>query len=284
MELDQLRALDAIAAEGTLSAAAQTLRVSQPALSRSMQRLEAEFNHPLFDRTGRRITLNETGRTAVDWSRQILRDIRLMREAVELTARRTRTVRVGTVAPAPLCLLASLMMERFPQETLTSDTLTSSEVERHVADGTLDLGIIAQKPSSPALRSCELMHERLSVALPPNHPLAARESVTADQLDGETFLILTDIGFWRERVDRSLPHSTFIEQRDRGVFDRLRHSTPYCTFVTDAPFMLDAMTGRALVPIDDDMAKATFSLIIRSDAQGLPERLFDWAANRHSRQ
>ena len=120
--------------------------------------------------------------------------------------------------------------------------------------------------------------------MPPNHPLAARKSITAEQLDGETFLILTDIGFWRERVDRALPHSTFIEQRDRGVFDRLRLSTPYCTFVTDAPFMLDAITGRALVPIDDDMALATFSLIIRSDVQGLPERLFDWVSTQQSRR
>ena len=54
MELEQLRQLDAIARRGTMSAAARALHLSQPALSRSLARLEAELGQPLFDRLGRR--------------------------------------------------------------------------------------------------------------------------------------------------------------------------------------------------------------------------------------
>lgn len=54
MDFDQLRQLDAIDREGTISAAAERLHLSQPALSRSVQRLEAELGQPLFDRSGRR--------------------------------------------------------------------------------------------------------------------------------------------------------------------------------------------------------------------------------------
>ncbi len=64
-ELNQLEQLLTVAECGTLSAAAEKLHLSQPALSRSMQRLEAELSVPLFSRQKNKIALNENGRLAV---------------------------------------------------------------------------------------------------------------------------------------------------------------------------------------------------------------------------
>ena len=201
-----------------MSAAARALHISQPALSRSVQRLEADLGTPLFSRVGRRVALNDAGRTAVDWARQILRDERLMRDAIDSVALRARALRVGTVAPAPLWRLTGLMVEAFPRETLTSEIKDEEAVVRGVLDGTFDLGIVCEPPTNPLLRSCELMCESLAVTLPPNHPLASRASIPLSELDGSTFLILTGIGFWRSLVERALPHATFIGQDDRMVF------------------------------------------------------------------
>lgn len=280
MELEQMRQLDAIERSGTLSAAARELHLSQPALSRSVQRLEAELGYPLFLREGRHIELNEAGRVAVDWARQILRDERLMREAVDAAARRAWTLHVGTVAPAPLWLLTSIMLERFPRETLTTETCSAEEVERGVTSGALDVGIVAEAPASPLLRSCVLMREQLSVVLPPNHPLAARTSVTMADLDGNSFLLFSDIGFWRERVDAALPHATFVEQHDRTVFSQLIRSTPHCFFTSDSPFQGGLPPARITVPIDDDAARATFYLIVRTDAGPVAAQTFAWAQTR----
>lgn len=280
MELEQLRQLDAIEREGTMSAAARALHLSQPALSRSVQRLEDELGTPLFSREGRRAVLNEAGRAAVDWARQILRDERLMRDAIDSAVRRARSLRVGTVAPAPLWRLTGLMVEAFPRETLTSETEDEEEVVRGVLDGTFDLGIVCERPTNPLLSCCELMRESLSVTLPPNHPLASRASVPLAQLDGSTFLILTGIGFWRELVERALPHATFIEQDDRIVFSQLARTTRHCTFVTDAPYMEnDPVPGRTVVPLEDSEAHVTFYLVARVGAAGLAARLFDWASS-----
>ena len=90
MDLDQLRQFDAIARQGTMSAAARALHLSQPALSRSLARLEAELGQPLVDRPGRRLVLNDAGRVALEHARQILRDERAMRAALDDVARRTR--------------------------------------------------------------------------------------------------------------------------------------------------------------------------------------------------
>ena len=277
MELEQMRQLDAIERAGTMSAAARSLHLSQPALSRSVQRLEADLGTPLFSRDGRRAVLNDAGRVAVDWARQILRDERLMRDAVDSVVRRARALRVGTVAPAPLWRLTGLMVEAFPRETLVSETAEESAVVSGVLDGTFDLGIVCERPANPLLRSCELMHENLSVTLPPNHPLASRASASLRELDGSTFLILTGIGFWRGLVERALPHATFIGQDDRVVFAQLARTTPHCTFVTDAPYMEnDPVPGRATVPLEDPEAHVTFYLVARANGTGLAARFFDW--------
>lgn len=276
MELEQMRQIDAIARTGTMSAAADELHISQPALSRSIQRLEAELGCALFDRVGRRVELNEIGRVAVDWARELLRDERLMREKISTVAQRARALRVASVAPAPLWRLTGLMVERFPSETLTSELVDEHAVMRGVAEGVYDLGIATEPSHMPGLVSCELMCESLSVTLPPNHPLAARRQVAFADLAGETFLIFTDIGFWREIVDHEIPGATYIEQRDRMVFMQLSYSTPHCTFISDAPFQSDPVPGRAVVPIVDDGAHAVFYLIARADARGIASGLFSW--------
>lgn len=284
MDLGQLRQLVAIADEETMSAAADVLRMPQPTLSRSIRRLEDDFGFALFDRVGRKVTLNDAGRTAVEWARQLLRDEQLMREAVETSARQTQMLRVGTVAPAPLWRLTALLVERFPRETLTSRMLDQQGIIHMVSNGTLDLGIIeANIPSAKpkalrdaGLRSCPLMVEELSIILPPSHPLAAYKSLTAAQLDRETFLIMTDIGFWRQRVDHALPHATFIEQNDSMVFSQLAHSSPYCMFITNAPFRGDPPAGRVIVPFDDPAAHADFLLVTRDSARSMALELFDW--------
>lgn len=64
--------LVAFASRGTLSAAAEQLHISQPALSRAMQRLEDELGVRLFDRQKSRLSLNENGELAVTYARNLL--------------------------------------------------------------------------------------------------------------------------------------------------------------------------------------------------------------------
>ena len=173
-------------------------------------RLEAELDQPLFDRPGRRLVLNDAGRVALEHARQILRDERAMRAAVDDVARRTRALRAGTVAPAPLWRLTALMIERFPGLVLISQTLAEAQAESGIHDGALDLGIALHPAASSGVRSSRLMTENLSVALPVGHALADRSSVSAADLDGETFLLFEGIGFWRELCDRHFPHSQFV--------------------------------------------------------------------------
>lgn len=72
IELYQLEQLVCIAEKKTISNAAQELLISQPALSRSMQRLEEDFNVQLFDHYKNKVVLNKNGELAVKRAKDIL--------------------------------------------------------------------------------------------------------------------------------------------------------------------------------------------------------------------
>ena len=101
LELYQLIQLTAIAECGTLSGAAEQLHLSQPALSRSMQKLEDTLQVTLFDRQKNKIHLNRAGELAVAQARRVIQQADDMVEQVRAFDRSQRTVSIGSCAPAP---------------------------------------------------------------------------------------------------------------------------------------------------------------------------------------
>ena len=267
MELEQLHQLDVIARTGTLSAAADELHISQPALSRSMQRLEADLGCPLFDRTPNRVRLNAAGRLAVDHARVVLREARRLRDAVDAAARRPRPLRVATCAPAPLWALTHTLVETLPEATLESVTCPDGQAVSGVMNGLFDIGIVRTPSLLPALASVRVMAENLSVSVPADDPLAGRDYGALSELDGRSFLLFEDIGFWRELVERAMPHTDFVIQRDRAVFAQLMRTARQLYFVTDATPASERVPGRVDVPLSDAGAHVTFYALARTDAE-----------------
>lgn len=280
MNIDQLRQLDAVAELGTVSAAAERLRISQPALSRSLARLETELGCTLLDRSGRSVALNHAGKTALEYARSILHEERLMRIALDELAHRTTSLLVGTVAPAPLWRLTALSVERFPERMLSSRTMRQQDVERGILDRDLDLGISLKPLHYPAVRCCHLMDEVLAITAPNDHLLSQRRSLTFADVDGEDFLLMGGIGFWRGLVDEKLPHSTFLVQEDRVVFESLSATSPLLGFVTDAAYLSGEMPGRTVVPLNEPEAHASFYLLVNTDGPEQANELFEWIASK----
>ena len=277
MELEQMRQLDAIARRGTISAAAEELHLSQPALSRSIKRLERELGQELFDRTHNSATLNDAGRLAVDHARNLLRDERMMLDAFADLARRQRTLLVGTVAPAPVWHLTALTVERFPGTLLNPVTLPEDEVERRLMNHSVDLAITLRPMILPTMHSTQIMCEDLYAFLPQSHHLAERDTVSFADLDGESFLVLSEVGFWMNMLRRNMPHANIVEQADRSVFEQLVRTTELISFVTNITQATRDIPNRVAVPIANVDAHATFYLSTLTDAPQRVQDIFGWA-------
>lgn len=267
MELEQLRQLDAIARAGTISSAAEELHMSQPSVSRSMRALERELGCELFERTRNHVELNEAGRVALRHARAILAEERRMRDAFDELTRTSRTIRIASVAPAPVWRLTARVTERFPGTILTSElTDDEREVERRLFDRSADLVVTRRPIGLPNVTCAPLMVENLSVFAPEGDELAGRTSVSFSELDGRTFLMNAEVGFWGDVVRAAMPSARIIEQTDSTVLSQMLRSSGLLGFVTDVTGAQHEDERRVRVPIRDADAHATFYVVALVDA------------------
>lgn len=280
MELEQLRQLDAVASCGTFSAAAERTNISQPALSRSMRRLEAELGASLFERTRNSAELNEAGRLALEHAQGILRDVARMQEDLDGLHARRSMLRVGTCAPAPLWRLMPAIAERRLELVANPETMPVAELERRLLDGSLDFAILPHRPEGEGVRVAPIMREDLCAFLPRSHPLAGRSSLSLAELDGETFLLYAGVGFWRGICERLMPRAHYVTQDDYLVFSQLARTSPLPSFVTNESELKRAGLDRVSVPLEDADVHVTFYLAMRDRSDHSLGELMDWLERR----
>ena len=99
IEMSVLAQLVAFADCGTLSAAAEKLHTSQPAVTRSMKKLEEELGLSLFARSKNHLALNEVGELAVRHARRILQETADMTERLRAYERSLRTISIASARP-----------------------------------------------------------------------------------------------------------------------------------------------------------------------------------------
>ncbi|WP_273394785.1 LysR family transcriptional regulator [Thermophilibacter mediterraneus] len=287
MTIEQLEHIACVARTGSISRAAAELHMSQPALSRSIRRLEDELGCGLLRRTANRSALTEAGCIAADYADDLLRTYRRMRDELSSLETRRRTLRIGTCAPAPLWRVTQLVVETTPGTIVASESLDEQHLRRGLMEDTLDATIMLRPLALPGFISQPIMTESLSVLLPSMHPLAAERTLRFQDIDGETFLVYANIGFWRSIVERELPHATFLWQEDRSMFEILLSTSDALAFSTEAatPYTSHQTenVARVAVPLSDASARATFYLVYRTDGQGKGSELIERVLPRLSR-
>ncbi|WP_130811137.1 LysR family transcriptional regulator [Olsenella sp. Marseille-P4559] len=275
MELEQLRQLVAIVDCGTMSKAAERLHISQPSISRNMHALETELGQELFEHARNRITLNDAGAIALDSARKVLADVDVMRGDLDEHAKRKRTIRLGTVAPAPMWLLTERTVTAHPGTIFSTEYLGEQDLERALLDRSVDLAILIRPLALPNMTSRQLMTEALSVEAPADDELAGRDHVTWEDINGRPFLVLESIGFWMGIVRDNLPDSQIIVQQDPQVFTQLVASSDLLNFVTDASAFSHPSTGRVRIPIWGTGASATYFAACLNDSSEQVRRVLD---------
>ena len=257
-EIYQLEQLLAFAECGTLSGAAERLHLSQPAPSRSMQRLEAELQVPLFHRQKNKIEFNENGRMAADCARQVLDKCQDMISRVQAFDRSQRTILVGSCAPMPLWEIPPTLSDLYPDRTISWEMRENDVLLQGLRDDVYQLIILPYPVEEPGISCVKYGEEHLYFSLPPAHPLSGSKGLYMRDLNGETMLLRNRLGFWRELTLRKMPDTRFLEQEDMA-FDELVRSSALPIFTTDAALDREgAPLNRVNVPILDEEANVTY--------------------------
>lgn len=193
MELYQIRYVLAAAETLNFTRAAERCNVSQPALTKAVKSLEEELRAPIFTREGKRVRLSEFGRS-------ILPTLRQMQEQAERAKAIAQEYRLLDKVPVRLGVLGTIGSVRIARY-LASFQSEFEGVEVEVAEaplpellnrldnGSLDLAIVNPCEGVPAsFHVHPLYSEKYVVVLPPDHPLAERNSVRLKDLSGQPYV------------------------------------------------------------------------------------------------
>lgn len=257
-ELIQLEQLLAIDQYKTLSKASEMLLISQPALSRSMQRLEDELQLSLFTRQKNKITFNENGKLALEYAKKIINTSYEMKERLLEFDRSHHTINLGSCAPAPMWKLAPEISNLFPDFTISSEIKTQKELIKGLKDNTYEIIITADEISASDIMSHEYCNERLFVSLPPAHPLAERKTLSLSELNGQSVLMLSDIGLWYDICKAKMPDSMFLIQKEVSALNELRRTSALPSFATNLTNSKNNNENRVLIPLTDSEVNITF--------------------------
>lgn len=191
LDLRQLHCFLTVVEEGQITAAAERLGVAQPALSRTIARVEAAAGAPLLERRPRGVTLTPAGARFHEHAVLALAAAREAVASVSAIGEDSRLLTIGygshllppTVRPA----LRELARRR-PDAEMRLEQVPPRRREVEVLDGDIDAEIVLAPIAGEDLEALPLRSCRRVVVMPESHPLATREALTVADVEEETFL------------------------------------------------------------------------------------------------
>jgi DNA-binding transcriptional LysR family regulator len=192
MDLMDLRYLSAAVEAGSLSHAAESLRVKASTISRRIVRLEDELGVTLLERGAFGVRLTEAGRRVMTPVRRALDDIdNVLQVGKSSGAGMAGHVRLGIRMPPvgeTLRALLACWHDRHPDVNLTLHELNDHQISAALAERSLDVALVTTHALRRVANSIPVYREPLVAALPYGHLLASYESLTWSLLGNQTLL------------------------------------------------------------------------------------------------
>lgn len=266
LSYEEMQYLMAFAKAGTLSEVAEQFHISQPSVTRSMKRLEEEFGVPLFERTKNSIKLSETGLLAAEEAAMVIKQTDNMLRRVRTYDRTSHTISIGSSAAVQIPDLIRRISKAHPERTISTELKKPDALVKGLSKDTYQLIILPYKPEDADLVSAVIGEEHLMFLLPKNHRLAKRKSLMLEEMNGETMLLFSEIGFWHDLVTKKMPDSRFLVQSERYSLDELIINSILPCFTTDLAGGNNLRPeNRVCVPITDTEVNVTYYLVCKKE-------------------
>lgn len=209
--LDQLRILKAIASEGSFKKAAESLYISQPAVSLQVQNLERQLSVPIFDRENRKAAFTEEGKVLLRYGNRILSLCDESCRAIEdLRSLNGGTLVIGasqTTGTYLMPRLIGLFRQKYPQIAVQLQVHSTRRISWSVANGQVNLAIIGGKVPPEldnVLQITPYAEDELALILPKLHPFSKLDYIQKEDLYRLRFIALDTQSTIRKVIDQVL--------------------------------------------------------------------------------
>ncbi len=264
---------------GTLSKAAEELFISQPALSRSMNRLEEEIGVIIFNRSKNKITLNDNGKLAAGYAREIIRYEENAISAIRAFDKKKSTISIGSCAPIPLSELTEAVSILYDGFTISSKIDDREKLLDGLKSDTYDICIFNNEIEDEKLISFKTCSEKLYLNIDKNHPLAKKDGIYLSELNNQDILLYSEIGFWYDLVKDKAPNANFLIQHDNNTFNTLLNTTSFPSFATNKSIRIygrNQSDFKVLIPVLDKEATANYYSVILKENYKKFAKLFEF--------
>ncbi|QDY44042.1 LysR family transcriptional regulator [Candidatus Pantoea soli] len=240
-DLNDLYAFRALVEYGNFRLAAESICLSQSALSRRIEKLESALGTRLFDRTTRRVTLTLFGQNFAERSEQLLASVEaVLADVNQVSQERTGLVTVATVPSAAYYFMPDVIRRfqaRYPRVRIKLIDSSVGNVLEAVSSGQADFGICFARNLHPSLEFIPLVEDVYVAACRHDHPLARKAALRWQDYFQQDYIALDKVSGNRTLLDQALGHLTPA----RASICETRH-------VTTLLGMVEAGIGIAAVP------------------------------------
>jgi LysR family transcriptional regulator, transcription activator of glutamate synthase operon len=256
-----------------VTAAADQLHIAQPTLTRMLSRLERRLGVALFDRRGKRLSLNTYGRIFYEHARRAQLELDSARRAIDdLTNPAVSEIRLGFLSSFGSRVVPQLIAgftASSPRATFTLQEGAAESISDLVDSGSVDIGVVSPRPKEPTLAWRSMFRQRLGVAVPRGHRLATVAAVSMTDLTSERFVTMHPGFGMRRLLDELCAAAQF---QPRIVLESANLNT--------AAGLVAAGLGISLVPIDGSEDAPEVSILRLADADAYRDVGMIWNSAR----
>lgn len=218
----QLHIFFTVAEQGSFSAAAQALHMTQPAVTMQIQSLEDYFGSKLLIRSTKKLELTEAGRTLLPYARDAIGLMRSTEEAMTAFATKLQgRLQLGaslTIGEYVLPRLLGPFGKQYPQISIELKVMNTAQIIDEIVGHQLNFGLVEAPVHHPDMVSDPVMEDELKLIVPSDHPLTKLERVTMEEVVAYPFVLrekgsgtrqvmeteLLRLGFQPDRLDTTM--------------------------------------------------------------------------------
>lgn len=272
MELYQLIQFKAIAESDSMNQAAERLNISQPALSMTLKKLEAEFNVRLFDREKKNLVLNDAGKLLLEHTALILGKVEDLQTAMARISQREETFSVGFAESTAMWFFQSKWIGEMNRHTLQcSIVMEKDRIVNGLLNGTYDAVVTTEPIETKGLICKHLIDDIKLLSVHFSSPLANRTTVSVrnDKIS-QMAIYKVDNHFYHEHMSyfNSLENGPeIISFTSLPLLAHFSHesSVPILSTMLSAPYHAELMDRKVLVLEDPELLMRYYIVYKRSE-------------------
>ena len=281
MDITQLQYFKVIAETGSLTKAAETLHISQPAMSAMLKKFEKELNVELFDRSPNRIFLNQTGEIALVHINHILQNVEQMKTDLLNAAQQNLTLRIAFCDPGVRWFTVPRFTVAYPEIQIKDELYDGTEAAKLLSDRVYDLIVTPEKVQSPGIESQPFLPDQVFLSVPVESKLAGLESVSLREIPEQPLLYPQIGGHFLTQIETIITQNGLpitLVKNEYNITQHLIRTTNFlATISTLSRDLRNDGTHRTLIPLSDPELKVMYYVSFLKTGKEKSKKFLIWS-------